>query len=213
MGQQLSYLQDQANAAMGSKKSNKDLEAALDKALKSADYLASRGADGIAALKDLCKQKKVGGTTLPKGWQQKIPLQGACMNSHMNTSLKFLVEEIKVDLDAPEPLSGDPPIHTAVAWGRPEVVAYLLAKGANANALDAEGLTPLQAAKRRQALLESGDAKYVNRCEEQGMDIKSLREGGKALVALLQGVADEDGYGNLSPKAKLPSYSNLFGMA
>ena len=91
----------------------------------------------------------------------------------MNTSLKFLVEEIKVDLDAPEPLSGDPPIHTAVAWGRPEVVAYLLAKGANANALDAEGLTPLQAAKRRQALLESGDAKYVNRCEEQGMDIKS----------------------------------------
>ena len=55
----------------------------------------------------------------------------------------------KVDLDAPEPLSGAPPIHTAVAWGRPEVVAYLLAKGANANALDAEGLTPLQAAKRR----------------------------------------------------------------
>ena len=135
------------------------------------------------------------------------------MNSHMNTSLKFLVEEVKVDLDAPEPLSGDPPIHTAVAWGRPEVVAYLLAKGANANALDAEGLTPLQAAKRRQALLESGDAKYVNRCEEQGMDIKSLREGGKALVALLQGVADENGYENLSPKAKLPSYSNLFGMA
>ena len=89
----------------------------------------------------------------------------------------------------------------------------MLAKGANANALDAEGLTPLQAAKRRQALLESGDAKYVNRCEEQGMDIKSLREGGKALVALLQGVADENGYENLSPKAKLPSYSNLFGMA
>ena len=45
------------------------------------------------------------------------------------------------------------------------------------------------------------------------MDIKSLREGGKALVALLQGVADENGYENLSPKAKLPSYSNLFGMA
>ena len=38
-------------------------------------------------------------------------------------------------------------------------------------------------------------------------------EGGKALVALLQGVADENGYENLSPKAKLPSYSNLFGMA
>ena len=97
MGQQMSYLQDQAMAAAGYKKSGKDQEAALDKALKSADYLASRGADGIAALKDLCKQKKVGGTTLPKGWQQKIPLQGACMNSHMNTSLKFLVEEIKVD--------------------------------------------------------------------------------------------------------------------
>ena len=31
--------------------------------------------------------------------------------------------------------------------------------------------------------------------------------------AQLQGVADENGYENLSPKAKLPSYSNLFGMA
>jgi hypothetical protein len=95
MGQQMSYLQDQAMAAAGYKKSGKDQEAALDKALKSADYLASRGADGIAALKDLCKQKKVGGTTLPKGWQQKIPLQGACMNSHMNTSA-HCVESIEL---------------------------------------------------------------------------------------------------------------------
>ena len=46
----MSYLQDQAMAAAGYKKSGKDQEAALDKALKSADYLASRGADGIAAL-------------------------------------------------------------------------------------------------------------------------------------------------------------------
>ena len=46
----MSYLQDQAMAAAGYKKSSgKDQEAALDKALKSADYLASRGADGIAA--------------------------------------------------------------------------------------------------------------------------------------------------------------------
>ena len=70
----------------------------------------------------------------------------------------------------------------------------------------------MSAASWTQGVLD-GDAKYVNRCEEQGMDIKSLREGGKALVALLQGVADENGYENLSPKAKLPSYSNLFGMA
>lgn len=206
MGQQLSYLQDQAAAAAGYKRSSKAQAAALDKALKSADYLASRGADGIPALKDLCKQKKVGGAALPAGWQTKIPLQGAVMNSHMNTSLKYLVEEIKVDLDAP--LAGDPPIHTAVAWGRPEVVAYLLAKGADANALDAEGLTPLAAAKRRQDLLEAGDA---NQCEENGMDIEGLREGGKALVALLQGVADENGYSSYQTKSKLPSYSNLFG--
>ena len=93
MGQQLSYLQDQAAAAAGYKKSSKAQAAALDKALKSADYLASRGADGIVALKDLCKQKKVGGAALPAGWQTKIPLQGAVMNSHMNTSLKYLVEE------------------------------------------------------------------------------------------------------------------------
>jgi len=36
MGQQMSYLQDQAMAAAGYKKSGKDQEAALDKALKSA---------------------------------------------------------------------------------------------------------------------------------------------------------------------------------
>ena len=36
MGQQLSYLQHQANAAIGSKNSNKDQEAAIDKALKTA---------------------------------------------------------------------------------------------------------------------------------------------------------------------------------
>ena len=209
----MSYLQDQAMAAAGYKKSGKDQEAALDKALKSADYLASRGADGIAALKDLCKQKKVGGTTLPKGWQQKIPLQGACMNSHMNTSLKFLVEEIKVDLDAPEPLSGDPPIHTAVAWAAPEVVAYLLAKGANANTLDAERIHPSTSGQAPPGPPRVSDAKYVNRCRSRAWTSRALREGGKALVALLQGVADENGYENLSPKAKLPSYSNLFGMA
>ena len=147
----MSYLQDQAMAAAGYKKSGKDQEAALDKALKSADYLASRGADGIAALKDLCKQKKVGGTTLPKGWQQKIPLQGACMNSHMNTSLKFLVEEIKVDLDAPEPLSGDLPIHTAVAWGRPGGRGLSTGQGRECQRLRCRRIDPLQAAKRRQA--------------------------------------------------------------
>ena len=72
MGQQMSYLQDQAMAATSYKKSGKDQEAALDKALKSADYLASRGADGIAALKDLCKQKKAV-TKLFKlqGWRQR----------------------------------------------------------------------------------------------------------------------------------------------
>ena len=46
---------------------------------------------------------------------------------------------------------------------------------------------------------------------ENHLDIEGLREGGKPLVALLQGVADENGYSSYQTKSKLPSYSNLFG--
>ena len=54
---------------------------ALAKTLKSADYLASRGADGLAALKQLTQQDSVleGKTraALPRGWQKQVPLHGA----------------------------------------------------------------------------------------------------------------------------------------
>ena len=86
------------------------------------------------------------------------------------------------------------PLHVAVTWGRPEVADYLLSRGAFFAAKDADGLTPREAAHRRQSLLESGDPAYVARCVEKGMDIPGLREGGKALCKLLDGVAAAGSY-------------------
>jgi len=165
---------------------------ALKKTLKHANYLGSRGAEGLPELKKLVAKTSVveGKETfkLPDGWYRKIPLHGACMNAHVDTSLKYLVEELKVSVDAKDPESGDAAIHMAVTWGRPEVVAYLLGAGASYRLRDGDGLTPLAAAKRRQRLLDQGDAMYVARCAEKGMDIAQLREGGQALVAMLAAV-------------------------
>ena len=110
------------------------------------------------------------------------------MNAHVDSTLKYLVEELKVPVDAKDPESGDAAIHMAVTWGRPEVVSYLLEHGASIKLKDGDGLTPLAAAKRRQRLLEQGDPAYVARCAEKGMDIESLRVGGQALVELLENV-------------------------
>ena len=60
--------------------------------------------------------------------------------------------------------------------------------------LDAEGLTPLQRARRRQLILEESR-------NDQG-----LLEGGKALVALLEGVEAAGSYQAHQAKCKLPSY-------
>jgi len=67
-------------------------------------------------------------------------------------------------------------------------------RGAFFAAKDADGLTPREAAHRRQSLLESGDPAYVARCVEKGMDIPGLREGGKALCKLLDGVTAAGSY-------------------
>jgi len=48
---------------------------------------------------------------------------------------------------------------------------------------DAAGLTPIEAAERRQALLEANDAPTLARYESKGMDVKSLIEGGKRAAA------------------------------
>ena len=184
-------------ASMGLSSSAKPNQEALEKTYKTADYLGSRGADGLTALKKLATQTSVdeGGrkAALPRGWNKAIPLHGAAMNAHVDTTLAYLVDDLGCDLDKKNG-DGDAPLHVAVTWGRPEVADYLLSRGAFFAAKDADGLTPREAAHRRQSLLESGDPAYVARCVEKGMDIPGLREGGKALCKLLDGVAAAGSY-------------------
>mmetsp|Transcript_20171 Transcript_20171/g.60160 ORF Transcript_20171/g.60160 Transcript_20171/m.60160 type:complete len:201 (-) Transcript_20171:88-690(-) len=160
----------------------------LKQTLKTANYLASRGPEGLKALKALCASPTVQGVALPDAWQTRIPLEGACMNGHTDSTMKYLVEDVGVLINLPEEGSGDAPLHSAVAWGRPECAAYLLKHGASLSVTDAAGLTPIEAAERRQALLEANDAPTLARYESKGMDVKSLIEGGKYLVKLLHDV-------------------------
>ena len=81
-------------ASMGLSSSAKPNQEALEKTYKTADYLGSRGADGLAALKKLAAQTSVdeGGrkAALPRGWNKAIPLHGAAMNAHVDTTLCLL---------------------------------------------------------------------------------------------------------------------------
>ncbi|KAH8045276.1 hypothetical protein JL720_16763 [Aureococcus anophagefferens] len=71
----------------------------LQRALSTADYLASRNLDGLAALKRHCAQTsgKEGDhpdlpvAPLPDGWPRAIPLKGACMTGSLAT-LAYLFE-------------------------------------------------------------------------------------------------------------------------
>ncbi|KAH8073692.1 hypothetical protein JL720_10759 [Aureococcus anophagefferens] len=111
----------------------------LQRALSTADYLASRNLDGLAALKRHCAQTsgKEGDhpdlpvAPLPDGWPRAIPLKGACMTGSLAT-LAYLFER------GADPTSStsfrDTACHVAVAWGRVDAVAYLLARGARHDA-------------------------------------------------------------------------------
>ena len=166
----------------------------LQRALSTADYLASRNLDGLAALKRHCAQTsgKEGDhpdlpvAPLPDGWPRAIPLKGACMTGSMAT-LAYLFER-GADPDLVDVVSGDTACHVAVAWGRVDAVAYLLARGARHDISDGDGLTLAGAARRRQKLLERGDAAFAERLRSRGMDIDALRDEGRGLVKLLDAV-------------------------
>ena len=163
----------------------------LQRALSTADYLASRNLDGLAALKRHCAQTsgKEGDhpdlpiAPLPDGWPRAIPLKGACMTGSLAT-LAYLFER-GADPDLVDVVSGDTACHVAVAWGRVDAVAYLLARGARHDISDGDGLTLAGAARRRQKLLERGDAAFAERLRSRGMDIDALRDEGRGLVKLL----------------------------
>ncbi|KAH8060236.1 hypothetical protein JL722_5202 [Aureococcus anophagefferens] len=138
-------------------------ERVLRRQLENADWLGSRGLDGLDKLRALVKLTEAndGGmghplVALPREWYRAIPLHGAVMNNHVATTLPFLVEDLGVGLESPEKKAGNRPAHTAVIWGHNDVVAYLLARGARHDAENSEGMTLAPMARRRQALLVGG---------------------------------------------------------
>ena len=188
-------------AAAGYKKSGKDQEAALDKALKSADYLASRGADGIAALKDW-QAEEGRGTTLPKGGSEDPAARRVHELAHEH------VPESSGGGNQGRPrrpgtLSGDPPIHTAVAWGRPESCGLSTGQGRNAKPR-CRGPHALTSGQAPPASSSPATPSTSTAARSRAWTL-SLREGGRP--GRCPGAADENGT-ELPPKAKLPSYSN-----
>ena len=101
----------------------------LRRQLSAADYLGSRGADGIDALRRLVAETEAsdgeGVVALPCGWARAIPLKGACMNGHVRT-LAYLVDVCRADVDLVDEETGDTAAHVAVSWGRLDAVAWLL---------------------------------------------------------------------------------------
>ena len=99
--------------------------------LSAADYLGSRGADGIDALRRLVSETEASDgdgqalVRLPRNWQCAIPLKGACMNGHVRT-LAYLVDACRADVDLVDEETGDTAAHVAVSWGRLDAVAWLL---------------------------------------------------------------------------------------
>ena len=103
----------------------------LRRQLSAADYLGSRGADGIDALRRLVNETEASDgdgealVALPRNWQCAIPLKGACMNGHVRT-LAYLVDNCRADVDLVDEETGDTAAHVAVSWGRLDAVAWLL---------------------------------------------------------------------------------------
>ena len=103
----------------------------LRRQLSAADYLGSRGADGIDALRRLVAETEASDgdgqalVALPRGWPRAIPLKGACMNGHVRT-LAYLVDVCRADVDLLDDETGDTAAHVAVSWGRLDAVAWLL---------------------------------------------------------------------------------------
>ncbi|KAJ1454515.1 hypothetical protein M885DRAFT_521796 [Pelagophyceae sp. CCMP2097] len=167
---------------------------ALRRVLEQCDYLASRGPDGLKPLRALVKltESNDGGmghpvVPLPASWSRGVPLHGAVMNGHLS-SLKFLVEELKVRVDWQDVKTGNTAVHEAIIWGRLPEVAYLLARGASHETQNGEGWAPAPMARRRQNLLESGTDEERAYYVRGGVPLQALVDEGLRLCAVLDGV-------------------------
>ena len=74
------------------------------------------------------------------------------MNGHVSTTLRYLVEEVRVST-INTIVRGNAPLHVAVIWGRVECVAYLLSKGADQKLRNAGSSTAAEMARLRQSRL------------------------------------------------------------
>ena len=170
-------------------------ERVLRRQLENADWLGSRGLDGLDKLKALVLQEEAndGGmghpnVALPPEWWRGIPLHGAVMNNHVTTTLPFLVEDLGIGLESPEHKAGNRPAHVAVIWGHNDAVAYLLARGARHDAPNNDGVALAAMARRRQALLVSGTQAERAYYARNGVPLDFLVMEGERLVRLLDGV-------------------------
>ncbi|CAG0911479.1 unnamed protein product, partial [Cyprideis torosa] len=75
-----------------------------------------------------------------RGW---TPLIGASDGGHVET-VEFLVREAKADVEGRENITGCTALAVAAWKGHTHVMEILLAAGAEMNARDSDGLTPLQ---------------------------------------------------------------------
>jgi ankyrin repeat protein len=77
------------------------------------------------------------------------PLHGAARTNQLEV-IKILLEN-KADVNLPTTTGKETPLHYAARYNNADVVKLLLDKGANKNALDASGVSPLEAAKKENA--------------------------------------------------------------
>jgi len=86
-------------------------------------------------------------------WIRQIPLDRAVKGGHSDSSLSYLVEEVRVEtVNAMS--KGEAPLHVAVTWGRLDCAALLLARGgADPFLRNAKGETAAEKARVRQERL------------------------------------------------------------
>ena len=118
------------------------------------DYLASRGASGLGALKSIVHSAR-----RTDNWQASIPLHGCVMNAHVDV-LRYLIDDVGVTalsqldaVDTKNNTGGNTAMQHGVIWGRPSCCAFLLARGADARTLNAAGVTAAAMARTRQERL------------------------------------------------------------
>ena len=81
----------------------------------------------------------------------EVPRKGTSLHSAVKQAhlhiIKFLIETVGLDVNLKHVeghvVSGQTPLHEACAAGLPDIVEYLITKGANVNAREQDGQSPL----------------------------------------------------------------------